>query len=229
MADNGYQHDKLKDHDFDGIQEYDNQLPAWLMNIFYVAIVWTVFYFAHYHFHLFDGLIGTGRLGAESLAHEEKLVAKRVAKLDTGPWTEAELVAEVSDASRIADGAKVWNQAACASCHTAELWGNVGSNLRDAYWLHPITLKEMVKTIAKGRNGGQMPAHERKLSRRDIQNVVFYIVDTNLNTAKKSDGSTELGKAPEGERKEFPHLSAPTNNPPEEAGPAGDTDAEPSA
>lgn len=41
--------DELLNHDFDGIQEYDNQLPGWWKNLFYLSIVFAVIYLLYFH------------------------------------------------------------------------------------------------------------------------------------------------------------------------------------
>jgi mono/diheme cytochrome c family protein len=46
--------DELLHHDYDGIQEYDNELPGWWKNLFYITIIIGVIYFVHYQ------VLGTG-------------------------------------------------------------------------------------------------------------------------------------------------------------------------
>ena len=46
--------DVLLDHDYDGIQELDNDLPPWWLWLFYISIIWSVFYLIHFH------VLGTG-------------------------------------------------------------------------------------------------------------------------------------------------------------------------
>jgi mono/diheme cytochrome c family protein len=41
--------DVLLDHNYDGIQELDNDLPPWWLWLFYITIIWSVIYMAHYH------------------------------------------------------------------------------------------------------------------------------------------------------------------------------------
>lgn len=41
--------DKLLDHDYDGIQELDNDLPPWWLWLFYITIGISVVYMLHYH------------------------------------------------------------------------------------------------------------------------------------------------------------------------------------
>lgn len=51
--------DVLIDHDYDGIQELDNDLPSWLMYLFYVTIVFAAGYLLYYH------VFGVGPTSAE--------------------------------------------------------------------------------------------------------------------------------------------------------------------
>ena len=46
--------DVLLDHNYDGIQELDNDLPPWWLWLFYLTILWSFIYIIHYH------VIGTG-------------------------------------------------------------------------------------------------------------------------------------------------------------------------
>jgi mono/diheme cytochrome c family protein len=39
----------LMDHDYDGIQELDNDLPPWWLWLFYATIIWSVIYLFYYH------------------------------------------------------------------------------------------------------------------------------------------------------------------------------------
>ena len=51
--------DVLLDHDYDGIQELDNDMPSWWLWLFYLSIIFSVLYMLHYH------VLGTGRSVAE--------------------------------------------------------------------------------------------------------------------------------------------------------------------
>jgi mono/diheme cytochrome c family protein len=46
---NKNENDVLMDHNYDGIQELDNDLPPWWLWLFYVTIIWSVGYLIHYH------------------------------------------------------------------------------------------------------------------------------------------------------------------------------------
>ena len=40
---------ELIDHDFDGIQEYDNDLPGWWKSLFWITIIIAIIYVPYYH------------------------------------------------------------------------------------------------------------------------------------------------------------------------------------
>ncbi len=48
--------DEVFEHEFDGIQEYDNDLPGWWKKLFYGTIIIAVLYMLHFH------VLGTGDL-----------------------------------------------------------------------------------------------------------------------------------------------------------------------
>jgi mono/diheme cytochrome c family protein len=56
--------DELLNHEYDGIAEYDNELPGWWKNLFYITIVLAVIYMLHYH------VFGTGDLPATEYLRE---------------------------------------------------------------------------------------------------------------------------------------------------------------
>ena len=39
----------LLDHDYDGIQELDNNLPRWWVWLFYITIIFSAVYLVYYH------------------------------------------------------------------------------------------------------------------------------------------------------------------------------------
>ena len=56
--------DELLDHDYDGIQELDNELPPWWLWLFYITIIWAVVYMIYFH------VLGTGPSSAEEYRAE---------------------------------------------------------------------------------------------------------------------------------------------------------------
>ena len=56
-------HDQLLDHEYDGIQEYDNPCPGWWHAIFWLTVLFSVLYF------LFFQVGNNGWTLAECLEH----------------------------------------------------------------------------------------------------------------------------------------------------------------
>lgn len=90
----------------------------------------------------------------------------------TAPVTTEETAAAEGDA---ANGATVWENAGCGSCHTlaaAGATGAVGPNLDD---LKP-SRETVVGQVTNG--GGGMPAFGDQLSEQEILDVAAYVVES---------------------------------------------------
>ena len=55
------QQNRLLDHNYDGIQEYDNPMPRWWKTLFWVTVVFSILYIPWYHW-------GPGQLVEEEYA-----------------------------------------------------------------------------------------------------------------------------------------------------------------
>jgi cytochrome c oxidase cbb3-type subunit 3 len=159
--------ERLLDHSYDGIQEYDNPLPRWWVWIFYATILYSVIY-------VFDF---TGRIGTEGRITEydaELAAAAQRWPAPAGGADSATLAALVSSPAAIADGQKIF-QTTCASCHGPDGGGIIGPNLADEYWLHGASAVEIHRTIADGVVDKGMPAWGKMLSPGDVDNVTAYV------------------------------------------------------
>lgn len=157
--------DELMNHDYDGIQEYDNPMPSWWLNLFYITIIWGVLYLLY--FHVFQ----IGALSHEKYQKEmnpnwtresfaqipildfyhspyekpgQDLTPKMRAEMaGLGMTGEAQQQQEQEaveieaqmDAESLAHGQEVF-KLNCASCHGQNGEGGIGPNLTDDYWIH---------------------------------------------------------------------------------------------
>ena len=64
--------DELLDHDYDGIQEMDNDLPRWWVWLFIISIIWGILYF------LYFDILGIGFSSTD--AYRQAMFAARVLK-----------------------------------------------------------------------------------------------------------------------------------------------------
>ena len=161
--------DELLDHEYDGIREFDNPIPAWWTWLWVGSIVFSAVYFVHYH------VTGTGTsvlaaYEAEMEAYDAIERERRLAALAN--LNEDVLIAELgNDASLAAGGTKFAE--ICASCHGAKGEGLVGPNLTDEFWLHSDgSLMSIRKVIANGVPEKGMPAWEKMLSSEEMVQLV---------------------------------------------------------
>uniref|UniRef100_A0A832MLW7 C-type cytochrome n=1 Tax=Eiseniibacteriota bacterium TaxID=2212470 RepID=A0A832MLW7_UNCEI len=161
--------DRLLDHNYDGIQEYDNPMPGWWVWIFWATIAFSVLYW----FNVPGIGPGPGRIAnyeREMAAAEEKYGALRQA----GPVDEAALRALAADPAQVEAGRAVWS-ANCAVCHREDGGGGIGPNLTDAFWLHGGSLLAIHRTVQAGVLDKGMPAWGEVLRPDDLNAVVAFV------------------------------------------------------
>jgi cytochrome c oxidase cbb3-type subunit 3 len=143
-------------HVWDGdLKEYNNPLPKWWLNTFYLSIVFTVVYlFLYPGFGSFPGVLGwtqTGQYEEQVEATRERYASVYAAFTDI-PL--AELAAN-PDAVRLGRNTFMNN---CASCHGSDGRGAKGfPNLADGEWLHGGAPEVIYTTVANGRTGVMAP------------------------------------------------------------------------
>ena len=180
--------DRLLDHAYDGIQEYDNPLPRWWVWIFYASIIFAVVYF----FDPFGTIRGPGRLKeySQQLAEAEKRWPKSSGTVDA-----AALATLAKDQKTLTLGKTVF-ATNCAPCHRADGGGVIGPNLTDEYWIHGGTLADIYKTISEGVLAKGMPNWGKMLKPDQVSAVAVYVGSlqgTNPPNPKASQGDKVVG------------------------------------
>lgn len=167
-------------HVYDGIEEYDNPLPAWWFYMFVITIVWAVGYLIAYPgMGNFPGLLGWTQLGQ----HES-----RVAEADEryGAIRRQYMgmpIAEIADDPALRKmGMRMFGNN-CAQCHGADAKGSYGfPDLSDSDWLYggePDTIKA---SITHGRQAA-MPAWGQVIGDKGVTDVTAYILSINGSDA----------------------------------------------
>jgi cytochrome c oxidase cbb3-type subunit 3 len=165
MADN----DRLIEHQYDNIQEYDNPLPRWWVILFWATIVFSVLY-------AFNIGVGSGP-GRIALYEAEVAAAKAAAPPPAQAASPEQLAAMVSDP---------------AACHKPDGGGMIGPNLTDNAWIHGGSLPEIHKTIVEGVIAKGMPPWGTLLKPDQIDAVTAYIgsmKNTNVAGGKAAEGT----------------------------------------
>jgi cytochrome c oxidase cbb3-type subunit 3 len=179
--------DQLLDHNYDGIQEYDNPLPTWWVTMFWISIVFAVFYTVYFHF-------GHGKLAVE--AYNEDMVAfyelQAQRLLALGEIRESTLLDLMDDDAMMATGASLF-ASKCAQCHGNKAEGNIGPNLTDEYWLHGGKLTEIYHTVTEGVPSKGMLAWKNQLGPAEILSVTAFV--GSLRGSNPSPAKEPQGKA----------------------------------
>lgn len=176
----------LMDHEYDGIQELDNNLPPWWKWGFVLTIVVGVIYLFNYH--IFQ---------TSPLQDEEYQISMATAQAEVDAYlkdqalnVDENTVVALIESSDIGAGLNLFNQY-CTVCHLEGGAGEVGPNLTDKYWIHGGDVASIFKTIKYGARNG-MKSWKDELNPVQMQQVSSYIL-----TLQGSNPAN--GKAPEGE------------------------------
>jgi cytochrome c oxidase cbb3-type subunit 3 len=177
-------------HDYDGIQELDNPIPAWFMYLFYATIIFAVGYLLTYH------VFKAAPLQYEEYKNEmaQADIEKKIYLSKAANQVDENTVKLTSDPAVLASGQVIF-KTTCAPCHGEHAQGNVGPNLTDDYWLHGGKINDLFKTIKYGVLSKGMPTWEKQLSPKQISDVANYIKSlhgTNPAGAKEPQGVKEV-------------------------------------
>jgi len=161
-------------HDFDGIQELNNPLPAWWNWLFIVTMVFSVVYLI-----LYPGLGRfRGALGWTSNGQWDDQIAD--ANAQYGPiyarYFEQSIPALLREPKAIEMGGRLFANN-CSTCHGSDARGGDGyPNLTDGDWLYGGDPDTIVQTITNGRNGLMPPLGAAVGGEPGIKQVAQYVL-----------------------------------------------------
>jgi cytochrome c oxidase cbb3-type subunit 3 len=176
--------ERLLEHTYDGIQEYDNPLPRWWVYMFWATIVFSILYVLNVIPRIG---IGPGRIAN----YEAAVAAARAAHPPPTESSAEQLAALAADPKALASGKAVFT-ANCVSCHKADGGGLIGPNLTDNAWIHGGTLADIRRTVTEGVLAKGMPPWGKLLKPDQVDAVVVYVASlegTNPPGAKAPEGT----------------------------------------
>lgn len=180
----------LREHEYDGIQEYDQKLPNWWLFTFYGAIVWFVCHWVIYYQN-------------SSIQTPEQQLVQRMQEITQVKAAELEkTLAQLNDSVLVHDWAKRPEVVAagqevytnhCSACHGVDLSAtNVigdkrlplpGLPLNDRVWKFGGRPMDIFKLInegsppeSNGHNGARMQVWGKTLSPKQIAEVTAYLI-----------------------------------------------------
>lgn len=179
----------LREHEYDGIQEFDQKLPNWWLFTFYGAIIlFVVYWFLYYQAH---GL-KTDReviMTEMNAIHEKKAkeLEATLASLDDQTLINTWAV----DQSIIKSGEAIY-ATYCLPCHGADLSATMAGNplpgrsLIDGVWEYGNKPMDLFKIInqgspvdAVGLNGAKMQPWGQMLTPKQVAEVTAFIISKN--------------------------------------------------
>jgi cytochrome c oxidase cbb3-type subunit 3 len=176
--------DRVREHEFDGIREYDNRLPNWWLFTLYGSIVFSILYWLSLHTWRWSPL------SHEQYAHEMAAAAElQLAAMADRELSDEALLLMSQVPATVERGHAVFEQF-CVTCHRSDGSGQVGPNLTDAYWLHGGSPLQIHETVLHGVPDKGMAAWGNQLGPARVQDVVAFVL-----TLK---GKNLPGKEPQG-------------------------------
>jgi cytochrome c oxidase cbb3-type subunit III len=176
--------DRLIEHSYDGIQEYDNPMPRWWVTMFWATIIYAGLYLLN--------LGGMGEGEGRIAQYEASVAAAVAARPPEAPTLTPEaLLALAEDPAHVAAGKEDFTKY-CVACHAADGGGLIGPNLTDNAWIHGGRIEEIHATIVAGVLAKGMPAWGQMLTPAEVDDVTTYVWSLHGTTPAAP-------KAPEGE------------------------------
>lgn len=159
----------LLDHEYDGIQEYDNPTPGWWWWLLNVTVLFSVAYFLFFTW--------SPEAWTNAQEHDNALAANlklQFAEIGDLQPDEATLLKYMKDEKWLAVG-KVVFAAKCAICHAANATGSTGPNMTDDYYKNIKVITDIPRVISGGAANGAMPAWKTQLHQNEIVLTAAYI------------------------------------------------------
>ena len=177
-------------HELDGIKEYDNPMPGWLMAIWWGSLIFSAAYLIFYALSF-----GEGTMEAEYRQATQQAVTAVDAYFEANPLTPpspADLLAGAANPA-VLDAGRARFTRTCAACHGEHAQGLIGPNLTDDRWIHGGTVEQIFQSVAKGWPAKGMPPWGRAVKPEELAALVSYV--------RSIQGSNPPNpRAPEGER-----------------------------
>lgn len=189
--------EKLLDHNYDGIQEYDNPLPGWWVAIFWGTIVWAFLYFGWYTAgpgdDWFDDLDQKMAVLEEQQATAREEVLSSVGDVS---GSASSLVAMMNNADLMKSQEAAWMKH-CSVCHTADGRGLVGPNMLDDNYIRVKTIEDIPKIVTEGVLEKGMTPFKGVMTDEEILMISAYVAG--MRGKELSEEVATPAKAAEGD------------------------------
>jgi cytochrome c oxidase cbb3-type subunit III len=177
-------------HVYDGIEEYDNPLPAWWLYMFVITLVFAIGYLIAYPgLGNFKGLLGWTQIDQwqREVQRAEERYEPVFARYRDKPVEE---IAQSPEALRM--GQRLFANS-CSQCHGSDARGSRGfPNLADADWIWGGSVDAIRSSIVNGRQAA-MPPWAAVLGDKGVNDVAHYALT--LSGALQPSAESAAGEA----------------------------------
>jgi cytochrome c oxidase cbb3-type subunit III len=177
---------KLTDHNYDGIQEYDNPMPGWWVWLFVATVIYSGVYWLYFE----TGVEGRS-IFDEYGRHQASVMTVKFGEIGELTPDAETIVQYMNDPKWLAVGKATYN-ANCVSCHGIDGGGGIGPNLTDDHWKGVRSVEDIANVIKNGAANGAMPAWGSRFNHPNV------LVLTSAYVASLRGSSPGNPKAPEG-------------------------------
>jgi cytochrome c oxidase cbb3-type subunit 3 len=177
-------------HAADGIEEYDNPLPAWWFYMFLITIIWGALYLVIYPgLGDFPGLINW----TQEKQYEQQVAAADKKYRDMRDRYLALPIEEIASDPKVRKmGMRMFSNN-CAQCHGGDAKGSYGfPNLADKDWIWGGSPEQIKASINTGRRG-TMPGWGQIIGDQGVAESTAYVLT--LNGREADSQLAEAGAA----------------------------------
>jgi len=191
-------------HEYDGIQEYDNELPRWWLYTLFGTVIFAGLYWCSY------SVLGLGDLPRAEYEHklaadeqrsredqeDKDIVAAGMPATgaeSAGPVSAEALLAGSHDAAQVTEGRALFGTY-CVQCHGPDGGGKIGPNLTDSAWIHGVAPDKIYKQIMQGSPSKGMIPWGPQLGSERVKKLTAFVLsikNTNVPGGKAPQGTVE--------------------------------------
>lgn len=180
----------LREHEYDGIQEYDQKLPNWWLYTLWVSIaVFLIYYTLYYTLDL----LPSSRSAMDQKVEEIQKLREAELQKTLDNLTDETLVNTWASNPQIVAAGKQTYTASCVACHAADMGANggmTGRPLNDGEWFYGSKPMDVFNMILHGtpadskgyeKVGGMRmaPMGGAQLTPKQVAEVTAYLIEAN--------------------------------------------------